>query len=117
MKAYLFTYSSVCPQARVYAVLNTIDAIRDWIAPFPYAAILNSNLTTQELSAIFRHHLPDTWFVIAQLDKKLVDGLLPGNFWDYVNKPAQASLQELLNQISASDGHDTPHAKVGSTVS
>lgn len=118
MRAYLFTYSSVCPQARVHAVLNTTDAIRDWIAPFPYSAILNSNLTTQELSAIFRNHLPGTWFMIAQLNKTLVDGLLPGNFWEYVNNPDQASLQKFLDQISTSAGrHDAPPAKVGSTVS
>ena len=53
MKSYLFTYSPVCPQARVHAVLNTTDAIRDWIAPFPYAAILNSNLTTQNSARFF----------------------------------------------------------------
>ena len=49
MKAYLFTYSLTCPQAQVHAVLNNTNAIHTWIAPFPYAAILVSNLTTQEL--------------------------------------------------------------------
>ena len=118
MKSYLFTYSPVCPQARVHAVLNTTDAIRDWIAPFPYAAILNSDLTTQELSAIFRNRLKDdVWFLVTQLDSQLVDGWLPGDFWDYVNNPAQASLQRLLDQLSASAGHDAPPAKVGGTVS
>lgn len=117
MKAYLLTYSLTCPQAQVHATLNNTNAIQTWIAPFPYAAILVSNLTTQELRAILHNHLPDTWFVIAQLDKTLVDGWLPSNFWEYVNNPNQASLQKLLDQISASAGHDAPPAKVGNMVS
>ncbi len=117
MKSYLLTYSPVCPQARVHAVLNTTNAIQNWIAPFPYAAILVSDLTTQELGAILRNHLAGVWFMVTQLDKKLVDGWLPGDFWEYVNNPAQASLQKLLDQISASAGHDAPSEKVGSTVS
>ena len=101
MKAYLLTYSPVCPQAQVHTVLNTTDAIRDWIAPFPYAAILNANLTTQELGAILRRRLDDeVWFMVAQLDSQLVDGWLPSDFWDYVDNPAEASLQQLLDRLS-----------------
>ncbi len=117
MNAYLFTYSSTCLQAQVHAVLNNTNAIETWIAPFPYAAILVSNLTTKELCAILHEHLPETWFVIAQLDRMLVDGWLPGNFWEYVNNPAQASFQELLDQLPASSDNDASPARVGSTVS
>ena len=48
MKAYLLTYSysPVCPPEWVYKVLNTTQAIHNWVSPFPYAAILVSNLTT-----------------------------------------------------------------------
>lgn len=101
MKAYLFTYSLVCPQTQVHAVLNNTDAIQDWIAPFPYSAILVSNLTTQELSEILRRRLDDeVWFMVAQLDSQLVDGWLPSDFWEYVDNPAGASLRELLDRWS-----------------
>ena len=39
MKTYLFAYSQVCTQAQVHAFLNDTNAIKTWIAPFPYAAI------------------------------------------------------------------------------
>ncbi len=103
MKAYLLTYSLGCPQARVHAVLNATQAIRTWIAPFPYAAILVSNLTPQELGTILRRHLDDeVWFMVAQLNSQLVDGWLPGDFWEYVNNPAKASLRQLLDQLKVS---------------
>lgn len=117
MKAYLFTYSLTCPPAQVHTILNNTNAIHTWIAPFPYSAILISNLTPQELGAILRNHLAGVWFVITQIDSQLVDGWLPGNFWEYVNNPDQVSFRELLDQISASAGSDAPPAKVGSTVS
>ena len=102
MKAYLLTYSPVCPRARVHAVLNTSRAIRNWVSPFPYAAILVSNLTTQELGAMLRNRLDDeVWFMVAQLDSELVDGWLPGGFWEFVNDPAEASLQPLLDRLEA----------------
>ena len=85
----------------MHAVLNNTDAIQDWIAPFPYSAILVSNLTTQELSEILRRRLDDeVWFMVAQLDSQLVDGWLPSDFWEYVDNPAGASLRELLDRWS-----------------
>lgn len=101
MKAYLLTYSPVCPRSRVHVVLNTTRAIRNWVSPFPYAAILVSDLTTQKLGAILRDRLGDeVWFMVAQLDSELVDGWLPGDFWEFVDDPAEASLQPLLDRLA-----------------
>ena len=101
MKAYLLTYSPVCPPKWVYKVLNTTQAIRNWVSPFPYAAILVSDLITEELSDILRNRLDDeVWFMVAQLDSELVDGWLPGDFWAFVNDPAEASLQPLLDRLA-----------------
>ena len=44
MKAYLFAYSQACTQAQVQAFLNDTKAIKMWVAPFPYAAILVSDV-------------------------------------------------------------------------
>ena len=85
----------------MYKVLNTTRVIRNWVSPFPYAAILVSDLTTEELSDILRNRLDDeVWFMVAQLDSELVDGWLPGDFWEFVNDPAKASLQPLLDQLA-----------------
>ena len=95
MKPYLFTYSAACSQAGVHAILNATNAIENWIAPFPHSAILVSNLDTRELGAILRHHLNGAWFVVTQIDSQLIDGWLPGDMWQYVNNPGEASLAGL----------------------
>ena len=101
MKAYLLTYSPVCPPEWVYKVLDTTRAIHNWVSPFPYAAILVSNLTTQKLGAMLRNRLDDeVWFMVTQLDSELVDGWLPGDFWAFVDDPAEASLQPLLDRLA-----------------
>ena len=38
--------------------------------------------------------------MVAQLDSELVDGWLPGDFWAFVNDPAEASLQPLLDRLA-----------------
>ena len=99
MKAYLFAYSQACMQAQVQAFLNDTKAIKMWVAPFPYAAILVSDLDTQDLSAILHRRLSDAWFIVTEINRHTADGWLPGNLWEYVNKPEQAWSQKLFEQI------------------
>ena len=96
MKPYLFTYSATCSQTGIHAMLNATDAIHNWVSAFPHSAILVSNLDTRELSAILRRQLNGAWFVVAQIDSQSIDGWLPGDFWQFVNNPAEASLAHLL---------------------
>ena len=96
MKSYLLTYSAACSQAGVHAVLNATNAIQNWIAPFPHSAILVSNLDARELGAILRHHLNGAWFVVTQVDRRSIDGWLPGDVWQYVNNPGGASIAGLV---------------------
>jgi len=96
MKPYLFTYSATCSQARVHAMLNATEAIKNWVAAFPHSAILVSNLDTRELSAILRLKLNGAWFVVTQIDSKATDGWLPDDLWQFVNNPGEASLAKLL---------------------
>ena len=99
MKAYLFAYSQTCTQAQVHAFLNDTNAIKTWIAPFPYAAILVSDLSAQDLGAILHRGLSGAWFIVTEMNRQLVDGWLPGNLWEYVNKPGQAWTQSLFGQL------------------
>ena len=99
MKSYLFTYSQACTQEYVQAVLNDTKGVQTWIAPFPYAAILVSNLNTQDLSAILRDRLPNVWFMVAEMNPQSVNGWLPGNLWEYVNDPQKAWSQQLIRNI------------------
>ena len=94
MKAYLFVYSQKCTQAQVHAFLNHTNAIKTWIAPFPYAAILLSDLGAQDLGAILHRRLSGAWFIVTEMNRQLVDGWLPGNLWTYVNEPELAGSQQ-----------------------
>ena len=99
MKAYLFAYSQACSQAQVHAFLNDTNAIKMWVAPFPYAAILVSDLNTQDLGAILHRRLSDSWFIVTEMNRQTVDGWLPENLWEYVNEPEQAWSRKLFEQI------------------
>ena len=99
MKAYFFAYSQACMQAQVHALLNDTKAIKTWVAPFPYAAILVSDLNAQDLGAILHRCLSDSWFIVTEMNRQTVDGWLPGNLWEYVNEPEQAWSRKLFEQL------------------
>ena len=99
MKAYLFAYSQAWTQAEVHAILNHTQAVETWIAPFPYAAILVSNLNAQDLGAVLHRRLSDAWFVVTELNPASVDGWLPSNLWSYVNQPGQAWSQNPFENL------------------
>ena len=99
MKAYLFAYSQACSQAQVHAFLNNTQAVKTWVAPFPYSAILVSDLNTQDLSAILQRRLQGAWFIVTEMNRQMVDGWLPENLWAYVNEPEQAWSRKLFEQL------------------
>ena len=99
MKAYLFAYSQAWTQAQVHTILNHTQAVETWIAPFPYAAILISNLNAQDLGAVLHRRLSDAWFVVTELNPASVDGWLPSNLWSYVNQPGQAWSQNPFENL------------------
>ena len=99
MKAYLSAYGQALTQAQVHALLNETNAIETWIAPFPSAAILVSNLSAQDLGAVLHRRLSDAWFLVTELNPASVDGWLPENLWSYVNQPGQAWSQNLFENL------------------
>ena len=92
MKTYLFSYSNLCPPWQAHAVLNDTNAVVTWAQPLPNAAVLVSNLDVQDLAAVFRRRLGETWFLITELNAGTVDGFLPANLWSFINS-AQATWQ------------------------
>ena len=86
MKPYLFTYSQLCPEWHAQGILNETNAVTTWLQPFPNAAIIISNLSARDLAAVLRARLGETWFLITELDSRVVDGLLPSNLWEFINR-------------------------------
>jgi hypothetical protein len=101
MKAFLLSHSSLATPEYIRSVLNTSHAVTTWISPFPYSAIVLSNLTVDELSAIFRTHLGETWFILAELSAYTCNGYLPGQCWDYVNDPIGSWSEQILAQLES----------------
>lgn len=96
MNSYLFTYSNLAAPETVHGILSSTQAVSTWISPFPYAAIVLSNLTARELTAILSMHLPQVWFVVAELTSESCNGILPLEFWDYVTNPYGAWSKKLF---------------------
>ena len=92
MKAFQFTYSQMCPEWLAQNILNRTAAVKDWVQPFPNSAIVVSDLQCQELAAVLRSHLGDTWFLVTEVTGRSTDGWLPKNLWQFVNSPHTASL-------------------------
>lgn len=99
MKAHLFTYSQACTQSQVHAVLNDTAGVKTWVAPFPYAAILISELSAADLGAVLRARLPGVWLLVTEVNARTVDGWLPKDLWEYVNNPVQAWTKDLFARL------------------
>ena len=85
MKPFFFAYSDLCSDASAQAILDEITAVDTWVRPFPHTAILLSDLTLRDLSAVLHSRLGDTWFLLSELSQEIADGWLPKNLWGYVN--------------------------------
>jgi hypothetical protein len=102
MKAFLFCHSALMKPDEVRSILDKTAAVVTWISPFPYSAIVLSELTVAELTAIFRTHLGQTWFIVAALENSSVDGLLPEQCWHYINDPVESWVAHLLARFQKS---------------
>lgn len=102
MKAFLFSYSALAQPEYVHNVLNTTRAIATWVTPFPYSAIVVSDLTVNELTAVFQTHMGEAWFIIVELAAGSCNGILPKQFWEYVENPLNAWTKKIMAQFEAS---------------
>ena len=99
MNSYLFVYSQACMPTQVQLVLNGTQAVDTWVAPFPYAAILLSELSVRDLGAVLHDRLPGVWFMVTEMHGHTVQGWLPQNLWEYVNAPHQAKYRKLVEAL------------------
>lgn len=100
MKSYLLSHSEACTSEQVQQVLNDTRAVETWIAPFPYAAILISQLDVRDLAAVIRERLPGVWLMVTELNGRSVQGWLPADLWEYVNDPLKARSRKLFSGVA-----------------
>ena len=101
MKAYLLAHSQACTPQQVQHLLNDTQAVETWVTPFPFAAILVSSLSVNDLAAVVRDRLPGVWFMVTELRGDTVQGWLPKELWDYVNDPSRAWSRQLFAGLEA----------------
>jgi hypothetical protein len=100
VKAFLFAHSSATPPESVYEILNSTRAVSTWASPFPYSAILLSNLSVSELSAVLQTHLYGIWFILIEATSENCNGWLPAQFWEYINDPGKAYSAKLFADLA-----------------
>ncbi len=110
MKAYLLAYSQACTPQHVQHQLNDMRAVSTWITPFPFAAIVVSDHSVNDLAAVLRERLPGVWFMVTELRGSSVQGWLPRDLWDYVNCPSQASSGQIFAGLETSHLRQPPAA-------
>ncbi|MDE0040311.1 MAG: hypothetical protein OXU77_22520 [Gammaproteobacteria bacterium] len=101
MKSYLFTYSPMCADWHAQAILNETNAVTTWVQPFPNAAIVISSLDAKDLGAVLRSRLGATWFVVTEIHGATIDGLLPGNLWQFINSAPATALPTFSQYLPA----------------
>ena len=99
MKSYLLSHSEACAPEDVRQVLNDTRAVETWVTPFPYAAILISQLDVRDLAAVIRERLPGVWLMVTELNSGAVQGWLPADLWEYVNDPLEARSRNLFSGV------------------
>ena len=102
MKAYLFTWNPVLPQMHIASVLNSSNAIDTWVSPFPSVAIVVSKLSLSELTAVPNTHMAGIWFILNEANSVNTSGLLPAEFWNYVNNPSSIVYKSYLADLAKS---------------
>lgn len=96
MKAFLLTYNSIFPPERVHQILNSTRAIETWLSPYPFAAVVLSRLTVNELAAVLQTHFAGIWFIVVEANKDNSNGWLPPQFWEYIADPDNAWSKKFL---------------------
>ncbi len=96
MKSYIFAYSQLLSPWAAQLILDETNAVATWVQPFPNTAIILSDLDAQDLAAVLRQRLGETWFIVSRLEGHTSDGWLPGDVWPYVNhNPGALALPSL----------------------
>lgn len=104
MRAFLLTYSNVLPPDFVHQVLNNTGAIQTWLSPFPYSAIVLSDLTVGELSAVLRTHFSGAWFLTVEINQENSNGWMAPQFWECINDPEGTWSKRFFAQLASTPG-------------
>jgi hypothetical protein len=99
VKAHLLAYNPVLAPERVHQILNNTQAVKTWLSPFPYAAVVLSELTVNELAAVLQTHFLGIWFILVEANRDNANGWLPPQFWEYISDPGTAWSKQLFASL------------------
>jgi len=95
MKAFLLVHNdNLLPPVNRTIITTFLDTRRldfpNWYACLSHGILINSERSAFELRAIVQAQFPQIWFVITEINPNTVDGWVPKQFWDFVNRPRPA---------------------------
>lgn len=113
MKAYILFAVKGFDQNLMAAFLNTQPIIRNWYITENILAFV-SDASAAQLSTAFLAFFGQTAFVFAACQPDSTDGLMPPNFWKFVNNPKSSGYWE--SQQGTGNPTNMGNAPTGATL-
>lgn len=99
MKVFIFSCNNVFLNEYMSFILNDTKAIEAWVSPITNTAIIISQLSVSDLSAVLHGRLGETWFILVEASPSNTNGWLPGNFWEYISNPHSIVQNNYLSKL------------------
>lgn len=94
MKSYLFVFNKEQATRRfITSRLDSLDEVVNWMAFFPNAVSIVSDVDAAELSRVIRRAIPNVQFIVVALEKGNKNGWLPKSIWEFVNHPSRVDAE------------------------
>ena len=88
MRSFLLTFDTEkITRTELINVIDRIKGIENWYAFFEGSIVVASPLGAKEISKLIRKQLPDTPFLLAEVQREGRGGWLPRSVWSFINDP------------------------------
>ena len=91
MKAYIISfYQQEVSDDELVAFLNKKRDVLNLTRPLPNTVFITSDRNASSLAGLIEKKYPQSFFIVAEYIPYNSDGSLPGEMWEFLNKPKQA---------------------------
>ncbi|MBA3806306.1 MAG: hypothetical protein H0X14_11420 [Acidobacteria bacterium] len=105
MKAYTISfYQQEISDDELVAFLETRREILNLMRTLPNTVFITSDRNATSLARLIEKKFPKGFFIVAEYVPYNTDGSLPGEMWDFLNRPKQS---RKANKSTGKKGHVT----------
>ena len=91
MKAYIISfYQQEVSDDELVAFLETRREVSKLVRALPNTAFIASDRNATSLARLIEKKFPKGFFIVAEYVPYNSDGALPGDFWDFLNRPKRS---------------------------